>query len=330
MQAVIFPYTGGPEVLEMVDRPDPRIQRPDQVLVRLLAAGVNPIDTKIRARGLLTPAYDHNIPGCDGVGIVEACGAEVGMVAPGQRVAFCHGGVGPDPGTYATAAVVPEAALVPVPESVSDAEAAALPLTWITAWEALLDRARLRPGQTLLVHAANGGVGQMAVQLGRQAGARVLGAVRGDEAAEIVRELGVAVLDRRAADFGQQWLDFCGGRGFDVVLDTVGAEIFEESLTQIAYGGDLVTLLSPPATTDWASARPRNPRISLELMLTPMLNGDRDLLRAQAGMLREGLERVAGGELRVHVEAELPLAQAAEAHRLLESGVRKGKIVLRI
>jgi NADPH:quinone reductase len=330
MQAVIFPHTGGPDVLEMVDRPDPRIQRPDQVLLRLLAAGVNPIDTKIRARGLLTPAYDHNIPGCDGVGIVEACGAEVGMVAPGQRVAFCHGGVGPDPGTYATAAVVPEAALVPVPARVSDAEAAALPLAWITAWEALLDRARLRPGQTLLVHAANGGVGQMAVQLGRQAGARVLGAVRGDAAAELVRELGVAVLDRRAEDFGQQWLDFSGGLGFDVVLDTVGAEIFEESLNQIVYGGDVVTLLSPPATTDWASARPRNPRISLELMLTPMLNGDRGLLRAQAGMLRTGLERLARGELRVNVEAELPLAQAAEAHRLLESGVRKGKIVLRI
>ncbi len=330
MQAVTFPHAGGPEVLRLVDRPDPVIERADQVLVRVLMAGVNPIDTKVRAQGLLTPAYDHNVPGCDGVGIVEALGAEVTAVEVGQRVAFCHGGVGADPGTYATLALVPEVALVPVPDAVSDREAAALPLTWITAWEALLDRACLGPGQTLLVHAANGGVGQMAVQLGCQVGARVLAAVRGDEAAALVRELGVEVADRRADDFEQQWLGFCDGRGFDVGLDTGGGDIFEESLTQIAYGGDVVTLLSPPADTHWASARPRNPRISLELMLTPMLNQDRELLRAQAGMLKEGLDRLAAGRLRVNVEAELPLSDAAEAHRMLESGVRKGKIVLRV
>ncbi len=329
MQVMTFARAGGPEVLKLVDRPDPVIEHPGQVLVRVLMAGVNPIDTKVRAQGLLTPAYDHNVPGCDGVGIVESLGAEVTALQVGQRVAFCHGGVGADPGTYATHALVPEVALVPVPDAVPDSQAAALPLAWITAWEALLDRARLRPGQSLLVHAANGGVGQMAVQLGHHVGARVLGAVRGAEAAELVRELGVHVVDRRAGDFAQHWLEFSGGRGFDVVLDTVGGDILDESLTQIAYGGDVVTLLSPPADTHWASARPRNPRISLELMLTPMLNQDRDLLRAQAGMLREGLDRLAAGRLRVNVEAELPLSQAAEAHRMLESGVRKGKIVLR-
>jgi NADPH:quinone reductase len=329
MQAVFFPHPGGAEVLQWGERPDVAIQTPDQVLIRLLAAGVNPIDTKIRSRGLLLPGHDHNIPGCDGVGIVEACGADVRAVEPGQRVAFCHGGVGRDAGTYATRVVVPEAALVPVPEPVPDDQAAALPLTWITAWEALFDRGRLQAGQTLLVHAANGGVGQMAVQLGRQCGARVLGAVRGEEAAAVVRELGVPVVDRRAADFERQWQDFCEGRGFDLVLDTVGGAIFQESLTQLAQGGDLVTLLTPPPDTDWTQARLRNPRIALELMLTPMLSGDRDGLRRQAGMLREGLDRLARGELQVHIEAELHMAEAAEAHRMLESGVRRGKIVLR-
>lgn len=264
-----------------------------------------------------------------GAGIVEACGSAVTTVAPGTRVAFCHGGVGRDPGTYAGLAVVPEAAVVPVPEGVTDSQAAALPLSWITAWEALFDRGRLQAGQTLLVHAANGGVGQMAVQLGRHCGARVLGAVRGGAAAALVRELGVPVADRCGEDFERVWQEFTDGRGFDLVLDPVGGAIFQEGLTQLAPGGDLVTLLTPPPDTDWAQARLRNPRIALELMLTPMLYGDRDGLRAQAAMLREGLDRLARGALQVNIEVELPLAEAAEAHRMLASGVRRGKIVLR-
>jgi len=329
MQAVYFPHPGTAEVLQWGERPDVEIRAPDQVRVRVLAIGVNPIDTKIRSRGLLLPGHDHNIPGCDGVGIVEACGPAVTTMTPGVRVAFCHGGVGRDPGTYARLAVVPEVALVPVPEGVTDGQAAALPLTWITAWEALFDRGRLQAGETLLVHAANGGVGQMAVQLGRHCGARVLGAVRGPAAAALVRKLGIPAVDRSAEDLARVGQEFTGGRGFDLVLDPVGGAIFQESLTQLASGGDLVTLLTPPPDTDWATARLRNPRIALELMLTPMLYGDRDGLRAQAAMLREGLDRLARGDLQVNIEAELPLAEAAEAHRMLESGVRRGKIVLR-
>ncbi|WP_018951855.1 zinc-binding dehydrogenase [Thioalkalivibrio sp. AKL12] len=330
MRAVVFDEPGAAEALRLDEVAEPALTAPDQVRIRMLAAGVNPVDTKVRAGGMIVPGAPRNTPGCDGVGIIEECGSAVHHARPGQRVAFCFGGVGADPGTYAEQVVVPEAAVVPVPAAVSDAQAAALPLTWLTAWEALFERADLQRGQSVLVHAAAGGVGQMAVQIARAAGGRVLGLVRRDEAGTIVSALGGDVVDLRKPDAADAIMQYTDGRGFDIVLDTVGGEVFREGLTQVAYGGDLVTLLAPPADTDWNPARLRNPSISLELMLTPMLENDRRRLKHQATLVAEGLARLASGRLQVNVEDTLPLAEAAEAHRRIEAGGRRGKLVLRI
>ncbi len=330
MRAIVFDEPGDAGHLHMEEVPEPAIDEPDQVRVRLLAAGVNPVDTKVRARGMLVPGAPRNTPGCDGIGVIEECGSGVHHARPGQRVAFCFGGVGVDPGTYAEQVVVPEAAVVPVPAAVSDAQAAALPLTWLTAWEALFERADLQRGQSVLVYAAAGGVGQMAVQIARAAGARVLGLVRSDAGVDVVTALGVDSVDLRRPEAGDAITDYAEGRGFDVVLDTVGEQVFREGLTRVAHGGDLVTLLAPPDDVDWNAARLRNPSISLELMLTPMLEGDRRRLKHQGALVAEGLARLASGRLQVNVEDILPLAEAAEAHRRIEAGGRRGKLVLRI
>ncbi|WP_038052822.1 zinc-binding dehydrogenase [Thioalkalivibrio sp. ALJ1] len=330
MRAVVYDEPGAVEVLRLEDVAEPQLTAPDQVRIRMLAAGVNPVDTKVRSGGMIVPGAPRNTPGCDGVGIVEECGGGVHHARPGQRVAFCFGGVGADPGTYAEKVVVPEAAVVPVPAAVSDLQAAALPLTWLTAWEALFERADLQRGHSVLVHAAAGGVGQMAIQIARTAGGRVLGLVRRDEAVAIVKALGADVVDLRKANAAEAIQQYTDGRGFDIVLDTVGGDVFREGLTQVAYGGDLVTLLAPPADTDWNPARLRNPSISLELMLTPMLENDRRRLKHQATLISEGLARLASGRLQVNVEDSLPLAEAAEAHRRIEAGGRRGKLVLRI
>lgn len=330
MRAIVFDEPGAADVLRLTEVSEPELAGADDVKIRLLAAGVNPVDTKVRARGMLVPGASRNTPGCDGVGVVEACASGVRHVRPGQRVAFCFGGVGADPGTYAEQVVVPEAAVVPVPAAVTDLQAAALPLTWLTAWEALFERADLQRGQTVLVHAAAGGVGQMAVQIARAAGARVLGLVRREEACRLVTGLGGDVVDLTQVDAEEAIRGYTDGRGFDIVLDTVGGQAFREGLTQVAYGGDLVTLLAPPGEVDWNAARLRNPSISLELMLTPMLEGDRRRLKHQATLVAEGLARLASGRLQVNVEDSLPLAEAAEAHRRVEAGGRRGKLVLRI
>jgi len=330
MRAIVFDEPGAADALRLVDVTEPVLEEADQVRVRLLAAGVNPVDTKVRARGMIVSGAPRNTPGCDGVGVVEECGPAVTRVRPGQRVAFCFGGVGADPGTCAEQVVVPEAALAPVPAAVSDEQAAALPLTWLTAWEALFERAHLQRGQSVLVYAAAGGVGQMAVQIARSAGAQVLAVVRRDEAAAIVSALGAEVVVQGQPDAEAVLHDFTDGRGFDIVLDTVGGGVFREGLGRVAYGGDLVTMLAPPEDVDWNAARLRNPSISLELMLTPMLERDRRRLKHQAGLVAEGLARLAGGRLQVNVEDVLPLAEAAEAHRRIEAGGRRGKLVLRI
>lgn len=330
MRAIVFDEPGRAEVLRLAEVPEPELTAPDQVSIRLLAAGVNPVDTKVRERGMMVAGAPRNTPGCDGVGIIEECGSAAHRARPRQRVAFCFGGVGADPGTYAEQVVVPEASVVPVPAAVSDAAAAALPLAWLTAWEALFERAHLQRGHSVLLNAPAGGVGQMAAQIARAAGAGVLGLVRRDEAVAVVTALGADVIDLRKSGAQDALRSYTRGRGFDVVLDSVGGDGFREGLGQVAYGGDLVTLLAPPADVSWNAARLRNPRISLELMLTPMLESDRPRLRHQATLIGEGLARLASGRLRVNIEDILPLSEAAEAHRRIEAGSRRGKLVLRI
>jgi NADPH2:quinone reductase len=330
MKAVLMSAPGGPEVLEVGDLEEPRIQAPTQVKVRLKAAGVNPVDTKIRKRGLLGAGPLPAVLGCDGAGVVEAVGAAVEHLEPGDDVWFCNGGLGDDPGNYAQYTVVEGSVARPMPATLTHTEAAAGPLVLITAWEALYDRARLSPGQTALIHAGAGGVGHVAIQLAVQGGARVATTVGSPEKASFARALGAEeTILYRDRDFVAAVNVWTAGHGADVVLDTVGPEVFSRSIDCTAPYGDLVTLLEM-SQDNLQEARLRNLRLSYTLMLMPMLRDLPDARAHQGDILDHCARLLDAGSLRIHVDQVLSLDNAAEAHRRIEDGHTQGKIVLAI
>ena len=329
MRCVQMTAMGGPEVLRIADLPRPE-PGPGQVRVRLAAAGVNPVDTKIRAKGLLDPeAALPAILGCDGAGTVDTLGQGVTGIEPGQRVLFMNGGIGLAPGNYAEYTTVDARFVVPIPEGVEDVEAAAMPLVALTAWEALFDRARLEAGEWVLIHGGAGGVGHVAIQLARQAGARVMTTVGDDDKAGIAQALGAeAVLRYREEDFVESARHRTGGEGVAVVLDTVGGETCTRSLHALAIYGRLVSILALPGEMDWQYARLHNLSVAQEWMLSPMLLGREDHRLHQTAILGECAARMADDRLELHVAGTYPLEQAAEAHRRLEAGGMRGKLVL--
>lgn len=331
MKAVVMTAEGGPEVLSWREIGAPAIATPTQLKVRLCAAGVNPVDTKMRRRGLYFPGPLPAVLGCDGAGVVVETGAAVTHFKPGDAVWFCDGGAGADPGCYAEYKVVEEEVARMKPATFGFVEAAAAPLVLITAWEALFDRARLHAGQSVLIHGGTGGVGHVAIQLAKIAGARIFATVGSAEKAEHARQLGAdEVFLYSAGDFVPAVNAWTKGRGVDVALDTIGGEVFRRTLEAVAHYGDLVTLLDPGPDVDWREARNRNLRIGFELMLIPMLRGLPEARRRQGEMLDRCREWCDEGRLKIEVARTLPLAQAAEAHRLIEQGHTRGKIVLEI
>jgi NADPH2:quinone reductase len=329
MKAIEMRETGGPEVLVATERAMPELETATDLLVRLKAAGVNPVDTKIRTRGVFVPDGLPAVLGCDGAGVVETVGEGVSRFKPGDEVWFCHGGLGGPEGNYAEYALVGEGVAQPKPQGLDFVHAAAGPLVLITAWEALFDRARVAEGKTVLIHAGAGGVGHVAIQLARLAGARVCATVSSPQKAELVHELGAEyAIDYTQEALAEAVMDWTEGRGVDVALDTVGPEVFARTIPAMAHYGDLVTILQPGPDLDWGEARNRNLRIGFELMLTPML---RDLPRArerQGEVLRRCARWIDDGKLRIQVSETFPLASASDAHRRIEEGHTTGKLVL--
>ena len=329
MKAIQMRTTGGPEVLQPVDLPRPEIGGPQDILVRLEAAGVNPVDTKVRSRGPMLPEGLPAVLGCDGAGVVEAVGGAVTRFRPGDEIWFCWGGLGGPVGTYAEYVRIDSRVVQPKPQGIGFGEAAAAPLVLLTAWESLYDRARLSEGQRVLIHGGAGGVGHVAIQLARAAGARVCTTVSTPEKAEFARALGAErCVNYREEDLVESVMEWSEGRGVEVALDTVGPEVFRRTIPAMAPYGDLVTILNPGPDLDLNEARVRNLRIGLELMLTPML---RDLPEArdhQGEILRRCAEMIDRGDLRIHVSRTFALEQAPEAHRLIETGHVTGKVVL--
>ncbi len=309
--------------------PEPTLQQDTELLVRLKAAGVNPIDTKLRQRGTFFPDRLPAILGCDGAGIVEAVGAAVHQFRPGDEVYFCNGGLGGHPGNYADWAIVDARFAARKPASLSFAEAAAAPLVLITAWEALYDRAQLQAEQHVLIHAGAGGVGHVAVQLAALRGAKVCATVSTPEKAAFVQQLGAShLIPYKETDFVQAALQWTHDQGVDITLDTVGGATFGQSFAATKVYGDVVTILEAALTTNWKTARSRNQRISFELMLVPMLHGLIDAQQAQAAILQQCGQWFDEGRLKIHVSQTFPLAEAEAAHRSLETGSTTGKIVL--
>ena len=329
MRAVLMTAVGGPEVLKLTDLPDPEIAGDHDVLVRLRAAGINPVDYKLRAHG----TFGNTLPailGWDGAGVVDRTGPAVTRVRPGDEVYFCDGGFGPTPGTYAELKVVDERYLARKPARLSFVEAAAAPLVTITAWEALRERARVSSGQSVLVQAGAGGVGHMSVQIARLAGARVATTVSPGPKAELAASLGAELcIDYRHEDVGERLRAWTGTDGADVVHDTVGGKTFTACFTLVRPYGDLVSNVESPFQDAAITAlHNRNLRVSFTWMPAPSVFGWPEQRERQRSILEQAAASFDAGDLRIQVGATFPLAQAADAHRALETGQVIGKAVL--
>jgi NADPH:quinone reductase-like Zn-dependent oxidoreductase len=306
MRAISQDVLGGPEVLRLVeaDRPEPGLS---EILVRVHAAGLNPADWKHRARSIFLgpPPF---VLGWDVSGVVEATGFGVTLFKPGDEVF----GMLPFPrgaGSHAEYVTGPARAFAAKPGNLSHVQAAALPLAALTAWQALADTARLSAGQRVLVHAAAGGVGHLAVQIAKARGACVIGTASAANH-ELVRSLGAdELIDYHAADFAEVVT------GADVVLDTVSGDYPARSLRTMRPGGVLICLRPFPAEVATEAARRGLRAESL------LVEADRSGMTAIADL-------VAQGKLRPVIAGTFPLADAAKAHELGDGGHVAGKLVL--
>ena len=318
MQAIRVHEFGPPGVMRMEEVPDPR-PGAGEVLLRVLAAGVNPVETYIRSGAYARrPALPYT-PGADGAGIVEAVGDGVRRARPGDRVYTA----GSTSGTYAELAVCRETDAHPLPDDVSFAQGAGVNIPYATAYRALFQRARAVPGEWVLVHGASGGVGIAAVQIARNSGLRVAGTAGTDAGRDLVlREGAHEVLDHTDPSYLRDLMTLTGGRGVDVIL---------EMLANVNLGNDL-TVLAPAGRVVVIGCRGAveiNPRDAMARDATilgmVLMNGSPAEIAAVHAALGAGLEN---GSLRPIVRQELPLSEAPAAHELVLAPGAHGKIVL--
>ena len=331
MKAVQMREAGDTSVLQYVDINEPAINSDADVKIKIHAAGVNPIDTKIRATAGYYPDKLPAVLGCDAAGVVVETGNGVKNFQPGDEVWFCHGGLGNEQGNYAEYNVLDESLLSRKPSILNFNQAAVCPLVLITAWEALYDQAKLAKDKTVLIHAGAGGVGHVAIQLAKRQGATVFTTVQGDGKKTLVKKLGAdEIIDYRQEDVVEKINALTGNKGVDVVFDTVGGNVFKQSLECLAYRGEIVTLLDPGTDVAWKDARLKNIKMMFELMLTPMVRDLPEARHHQVEILNQCAALIDNGELQVMLSKSFPLADAAKAHAAIESGHMMGKIVLEI
>lgn len=322
MKAIQVPEPGGPENLKMTDAPVPQ-PGPKQALVRIAVAGVNFIDVYFRI-GL----YKADRPialGNEGAGTVEAVGSEVTEVAPGDRVAYAM-----SRGSYAEYAVVPAHLLVKIPDHVAFADAAAAMLQGMTAHYLTHSTYPLQSGESCVVHAAAGGAGGLTVQMAKMRGARVFATVGSEEKARIARESGAdETIVYTAQDFEAEVKRSTGGRGVDVVYDSVGKTTFEKSLNCLRPRGMLALFGQSSGPVPPVDPTILNTKGSL-FLTRPSLG--HYLLTHEELLWRAGdvLRWISEGKLKIRIFRTYPLAEAADAHRDLESRRTIGKLLLAV
>lgn len=323
MRAVRYHEHGDEEVLtlETVDRPEPT---PDQVLVRIEAASVNPIDTYIRAGNVSPPDGLPHIGGSDLAGVVEAVGEEVTRFTAGDRV-FATGLGLFTPGTYAEYTVAPEGQLVPLPESVSFRDGAAASMAFGTAWRALVNRGELELGDVALVHGASGGVGHAAVQVAKDAGATVLGTAREGKPADLARSKGAdAVVDYRSDTLADDLAAAAGGREIDVVFEPQADRHLEANLERLSRGGRIVVIGETDSITLDAGLSMEAKKADADFRFMSLMASTAD----QAPILERVGERLADGRYTVEIAAEFGLDELPAAHRELLASGTLGKIII--
>ena len=317
MKAIRVHEFGPPEVMKLEDVPDPT-PAPGQVVVRVHAAGVNPVETYIRSGVYANkPALPYT-PGGDAAGVVAAVGAQVPRWRVGDRV-YTAGTIS---GAYAQLALCQaEQQIHSLPENLAFAQGAGLHIPYATAYRALFDRSRARAGQTVLVHGASGGVGLAAVQFAAAAGLTVIGTAGTETGRQLVRSQGAAhVLDHRAGGYLEELMALTGGRGADLILEMLANVNLGKDLTVLAKGGCIVVIGSRGEVQI-------NPRLLMraEGTIVGIMGGSpADYAQAHAA-IAAGLR---AGTLRPVVGRELPLADAPQAHRAIIESTAHGKIVL--
>lgn len=326
MRAQILEQHGGPEMLHMseIDKP---VVKEGEVLIRVHASSVNPVDLKIREGLPIGPALPA-ILGADLAGVVDAVGPGVTGFAVGDEVFGCAGGVRGLGGALAEYIAADARLIAPKPRSLSFREAAALPLVSITAWEAI-ERVQPQPGETLLVHGAVGGVGHIAAQLAALAGVEVSGTVGKNEDFGIAKQMGVANPINHRNELVAEYVErLTNGRGFDAVIDTVGGQNLVQSFEAAAIGARVATT-NARASIDLSQMHAKALSLHLVFMLLPMLNGAG---REKHGhILREIAALADNGQIRPRIDPErFTLAGAADAHRHLAERKAQGKVVIEI
>ena len=325
MRAVVITAPGGPEVLSLEEVPDP-VPGEGEVLVEVTAAGVNPADVMQRQGFYPPPPGASPYPGLECSGRITGVGPGASGWQEGDSVCALLAG-----GGYAELAAVPAGQLLPIPDGVTLADAAALPEVACTVNASVFGQARLAPGEVLLVHGGAGGIGSMAIQLAKARGAIVATTAGTPEKMERCRELGADLaISYRDDDFVAAVKDFTDGRGADVILDIVGAPYLEKNVDALATGGRLLQI----STRDGALAE-----VNLGTLMRKRISIFASTLRARpvaeksvvvADVREQVWPLVAAGQVKPVIERTLPLADAAQAHRLIDDGTHVGKILLTI
>lgn len=315
MRAIVVERFGGPEVLQLkqMERPEPG---PGELLVRVFCAGTNPVDAKLRQFGGGRRVTAPVVLGYDVSGVVEAVGPGVTRFQPGDEVYYMLEVYGRRNGAYAEYNTVPEAIVARKPATLSHEEAAAVPLACGTAWEGIVRRMKVQPGETVLIHGGAGGVGSFAVQLAKACGARVI-ASAGTQNQETLKGLGVDVaVDYTRQDPVEVALEETGGEGVDAVFDAVGGELIARSIRATKPFGRMATVLDPHGPLQ---------RLALKnltlfgILITP----DADRLEAIGSLIDQR-------RLRPLLDKVVPLEEVQEVHRRLDTGHGRGKVVLRL
>ncbi len=325
MRAVEITKPGGPEVLQLVDRPQPK-PRPNEILVQVAAAGVNRPDVLQRTGNYPVPPDASDLPGLEVAGEVAALGSSVKAFKLGDKVcALVHGG------GYAEYCVAPEVQALPVPKGLTPVQAASLPETFFTVWGNVYDRAKLAPGESLLVQGGSSGIGVSAIQMAAATGNRVFATAGSDEKCAACVRLGAAkAFNYKTQDWSAEVLAATGGKGVNVILDMVGGDYVPQEIKCLADDGRLVFI---------AYLRGPKTELNIDAVMRRRLTISGSTLRQRpvefkgqiARSLRERIwPLIEAGRIRPEIYKTFPLEQAAEAHRLMESSQHIGKIVLTV
>jgi NADPH:quinone reductase len=327
VRAAVLHTCGGPDVLNIEQRPEPALRDTD-ILVEVHATSVNPVDTKVRQTGGGGGRTLPLILGYDVSGVVVRCGSNVKQWKAGDEV-FAAPNLFRD-GANADYVAVDGRSAARKPTAVDHATAASLPLVSQTAWEALHLRARIQPGQTVLIHAGAGGVGHIAVQLARLHGCHIITTAGREESIAFCRDVLHAdeVIDYRRTDFAERTRELTHGRGVPLIIDTVGGDVFQKSLDCVSVNGQIVTILGSSTGDRGRGLLYKNVTIHYEFMGIPTAH---EIEPERPGQILTGIAQlVDSGLLKPHVSQRLPLEQVADGHRQIETGRTIGKVAITV